>query len=68
MKFLASIRRGVHNRDPLQDPDLRCRKSDAVRCVHRLRHVSEQLSELLIEDGYFLRWFFERRIGNDTNR
>ncbi len=53
----------VDDREPLRDADLRRGETDALRGVHRLEHLVDQLLELRVEDGHRRAGLRQHRIG-----
>ena len=54
--------RDIDDGETLRDADLRRRQAYAVRRVHGLEHVLDQLAQLFIEDGDDFRRFLQNRV------
>jgi len=52
----------VDDGNPAPNADLRSGEADAVRSVHRLKHVIDEPLQLFIENRHRFRGFFENRI------
>ncbi len=57
----------IHDHHPQRQPDLRSREADALRVVHGLEHVLDQLRQLWIELRYVLGRLPENRVTQNAN-
>jgi hypothetical protein len=53
----------VDDRDALGDADLRRGQADALRGIHGLKHVGDQLAQLVVEFGDRLARLLQHRLG-----
>src|SRR5579862_4051345 len=61
--FGALLEAEIDDGDAPGDTDLRSGEADALRCVHRLEHVVDELAQLIVELGDGLGGPFENRVG-----
>ena len=63
-----AVARAIDHQHTLRYPDLRCRKPDADRVVHRLEHVVHQPAHRGVDRGNRPRLDLEARIGSGDDR